>query len=423
MYRSQSFLPRCVAAVAVSLSLLLARAADVTGYVTRAGTPERFFVNEKEVHCIPGKTQLRTLIEDIDPRDEVVCRQWVVGEEVVVHGPANKGIIVAKRVDVQKHGVVKVDGFALVDRVLSPVVPDIGMVRADGYQIAITPKTKLSFTGDLSRRPATNEWVHYAGTLRPDGTVEAHSLAFRPNEVNRTEDDLRAKTEFDAAAVKEDDRQGRASKFFLGRNDKKIPAWDDPAMQARITAIGEKLIPRFQRELQDSDPTKIHFRFQLVDEKSIPDGISLPSGIILVPYQVLVALPSDTEVAAVLASDIAEVMEEQVVRLAPGKTALSTTSLAATGVGLFVPFVGLTTIGPGAAEHVREVHMQQQSTRAALALMDDAGYDIREAPLAWWRLADWREIPLSEVKLPERTQYAYQVLSTAWRGKQYPASQ
>ena len=222
--------------------------------------------------------------------------------------------------------------------------------------------------------------------------------------------------------MKEEDRQGGVNKFFRGLDFKKIPAWDDAAMQARIDRIGAKLIPRFQREMPDGDPAKIHFRFQLVDEPKIPDGLTLPSGIILVPYQVLVALPSDTELAAVLASDIAEVMEEQVVRMAPGSIALSGASTAATVAGIFVPFVGLAPIGTATAQHVRERHLQQQSTRAALTLMDDAGYDIREAPLAWWRLADWREIPLSQVGMPDRSRYAYQVLSTAWRAKVYSAT-
>ena len=414
----------CIATLfSVGFILLPVSATEIDGYITRAGTPERFFVNQEEVHCTPGKTKLRTLIPDMESEDKVVCKQWTVGDSVAVHGTEVKGILMAKRVDTQKPKIPKVEGFALVDRVLSPVAPDTGLFRADGYMLAITPKTKLSFADGMPKQPATNQWVHYAGTLRPDGTAEAHSLAFSPNNVSRLEDNLREKTEFDAAAVKEEEKQGRVSKFFLGMNAKKIPAWDDADMQARITAIGEKLVPRFQRELPDSDPSKIHFRFQLVDEKTIPDGITMPSGIILVPHQVLVALPDDTELAAILASDIAEVMEEQSVRLAPGNVALSGVGNAATVAGFFVPFVGFASIGTATAQHVRLVHSQQQSTRAGLALMNDAGYDVRKAPLAWWRLADWGEIPLSKVKMPDRTEYAYSILGTAWRGKQYPASQ
>ena len=44
--------------VSLGLCLPLAHASEVvSGYVTRAGTPEIYFVNEIEVHCTPGKTQ------------------------------------------------------------------------------------------------------------------------------------------------------------------------------------------------------------------------------------------------------------------------------------------------------------------------------------------------------------------------------
>ena len=54
-----------------------------------------------------------------------------------------------------------------------------------------------------------------------------------------------------------------------------------------MIAVGEKLIPAFQRDLPDSDPAKIHFRFQLVDSKKLHAALAAPNGIILIPHQVV----------------------------------------------------------------------------------------------------------------------------------------
>jgi hypothetical protein len=82
-------------------------------------------------------------------------------------------------------------------------------------------------------------------------------------------------------------------------------------MQPRVDRIGNSLIPDFQRSLPDTDPRKIHFRFQLVDGKKWKDALSLASGVILVPRQIVERLPEDPQLAAVLADNIAEVIEKQ----------------------------------------------------------------------------------------------------------------
>ena len=391
------------------------------GVVTRAGTPERFFVNEREVRCSPGKTRVRQLRQDdLPPEERVACPQWVLGDSVTVRGSNEKptGTLLAKVLEVDPPGSLKVDGFAIVDRVLPAVAPATALIRADGYILRATAKTKIAFADNTGSQPATNQWVRYAGTLLPDGTVEARALAFGANKVTGLEDGMRKKSEFDAAAVKESDRQSGFGKFFLGRNAKKIPAHDDAAMQARITTVGERLIPEFQRTLPADDPTKIDFRFQLVDDPTLQDGLSLTSGIVLISYQVVEALPNDAELASVLASDIAEIMQEQAVRAFPGNLALS-----AAGVGgLFVPGGFLWPAATAVAQHVREQRREEQSTRVALMLMDDAGYDISEAPKAWWRLSTTKIKPLYEISMPGRARYAYHVLSTAWRSKVYPST-
>ncbi len=396
----------------------LLHGAELRGVVTRAGTPQTFFVNEREVHCIAGKTKLRQLRTDgLQPDERVTCPQWVVGQSVTVRGSKSKDVLTAKVFDLDPPASLKVEGFAIVDRLMPPSPPATAMIRADGYLLRVTPKIKLAFTEGTGRQPATNQWVHYAGTLLPDGTVDAHAIAFSANKVTSLEGVMRKRSEYDSAAVKESDKQSSVSKFFLGRNAKKIPAYDDPVMQARVSSVGQRVVPEFQRNLPADDPTKIDFRFQLVDDSTLLDGMALTSGIVLVSYQVVEAMPSDAELASVLATGVAEIMQEQAVRALPGNLALS-----AAGLGtLFVTGGVLGYAGIAVAQHVREQRREEQSTRVALMLMDDAGYDIREAPKAWWRLSTPEQKPLNEITMPGRSYYAYHVLSTAWRDKVWPA--
>jgi hypothetical protein len=398
----------------------LLHAAEIRGVVTRAGTPQTFFLNEREVHCTVGKTKLRQIRTDgMDPDEQVTCPQWFVGQSVAVRGneDKSKGFFNAKVFYLDPPASLKVEGFAIVDRTLPPVPPATAMVRADGYVLRVTPKTKMVFADGTGRHPATNQWVHYAGTLLPDGTVNAQVLAFTPNKVSTLEGVMKRKSEYDSAAVKESDKQGGVNKFFLGRNAKKLPAYDDAVMQARVSSVGHRVVPEFQRNLPADDPTKIDFRFQLVDDLTLVDALALTSGIVLVSYQVVEAMPSDAELAALLAVGVAQIMQEQAVRALPGNLALSAAQVGA----LFVTGGLVGIAGIAVAQHVREQRREEQSTRVALMLMDDGGFDIREAPKVWWRLSTPEQKPLNEITMPGRSYYAYRVLSTAWHDKVWPA--
>ncbi|MGH9562634.1 MAG: hypothetical protein ACRD3S_14375, partial [Terracidiphilus sp.] len=50
----------------------------------------------------------------------------------------------------------------------------------------------------------------------------------------------------------------------------------------------------------------------------------------------------------------------------------------------------------------------------ALCLMHDAGYDIGEAPKAWWLLNSKNPRPISRISLPHRAAYLYRILGETW---------
>jgi predicted Zn-dependent protease len=175
--------------------------------------------------------------------------------------------------------------------------------------------------------------------------------------------------------------------------------------------------------MPDSNPAKIHFRIQIVNAKWFHDAWTLPSGIILISHQVVERMANDDQLATVLADSIACALERQDYRVKPLDHAATAALVGADVADVFVPFVGpavqVATIG-GAVEALRR--RQEQSGRVSLGLLRDAGYNIEQAPLAWWRLASLKNEPVTSLAMPDRAAYLYKTLGEYWSGGTRPTS-
>ena len=106
----------------------------------------------------------------------------------------------------------------------------------------------------------------------------------------------------------------------MSYDPKEYPPFKNDAMQARVEEIGNSLVPDYQRALPGSDPAKIHFRFQVVDNKhfcgllAACEAYAMPGGIIQVPHQISERMQNDSQLAAALADAIACILERQVYR-------------------------------------------------------------------------------------------------------------
>ena len=220
---------------------------------------------------------------------------------------------------------------------------------------------------------------------------------------------------YDPSKVDPNEKQGGLNKAVLGVKAKRIPPANDPASQTRVERVGESLVPASQRVLPDSDPTKIHFRFQVVDV-DWRQTWDLPSGVILVPDQVVTRLPQDAQLAEVLGFAIATALEKRSYRDQHANEALEAPSWSAVGAGWFVPGLGPASVAGGAIGHaVMRRNEEEQSARVSLGLMDDAHYDVYQAPLAWWALASKRPKNLEEIRIPSLARYFYKTLGETWR--------
>jgi len=391
---------------------------DLTGYITRVTSASDFDVNG--IHVDVGDARIENGIgKAYAPGTAPPEMKPRLGEAAQVFGRRKAHAIIARRVILAPLELRSIKGSAILDAILPNPAGAAGdlLVRADGYPILLSSKTTRTFQPPLTANSPIqpNLWVSFHGQQRPDGIVVADSIKLSAAAVGPTEDELRQKYEYDPKAVDPKAKQRAISKSVFGLDPKKIPPYADVAMQARIDAIGQKLVPKYQRDLASDNPTRINFRFQLIDEPNWRDAYSLPSGIVLIPYQLIARMQNDSQIATVLADNIGCALEKQTLKIIPKAHAATAAELGGDVVGVFVP--GVSLIGSAAGIATVESALRrdvEQSGRVSLGLLHDGGYDLTQAPLAWWLLAPRKPKPIAEIGLPYRAQYLYYMLGTTW---------
>ena len=76
--------------------------------------------------------------------------------------------------------------------------------------------------------------------------------------------------------------------------------------------------------------------------------------------------------------------------------------------------MGLAAPVTGIAAHEIVTKTEEQSGRVSLGLLHDAGFDIDQAPVAWWLLASNKPEPTSRISMPHRAAYIYRALGENW---------
>jgi hypothetical protein len=411
-------------ALAILLASLAAQAQSypVSGYVSAVQPSGAFDLEGIHIRL----TQATVFRSHTTPSAELVPAakpdSFYLGQTLDADGKFEKSThtLTAAHINLLAPSTASLHGTAIID-LLPPAVanqpPSDRVVRADGFLLRITEKTKLNFAKPLTALSdiSTNQWIEYSGVQQLDGTVVLSYAGIGPNRFDNTDHAIGKRTEYDPSAVPDDAHQSGISKAFIGTDFKRVPPHHDEDMQTRVERIGQSLIPAYQRALPDSDPTKIHFRFQVIDTTKWRDAITLPSGVIVVPFQVVDRLQNDSQLATVLADNIAEAIEKDDRRSVTVGRRVLAADVAGDVAGIFIPFAGIATsmAGSGAAEHAQTLHLQQ-SGRVSLCFLHDAGYDIAQAPLAWWLLAPKKPEPLEKISMPPRATTLYMALGTTW---------
>lgn len=401
----------------------------LSGYVTRAASTSDFDVNGLRILCrekaqsISKPAHGATEATADCPADSPYVGQIMAIHYSVVGTSINA--LYATRIQKQRpQSFGEISGSAVINAAeeVKGIQPTDLLVRADGFLIRITGKTKTQWIPPVQSlaEVKAGDWIRYKGKLDAKGVLAATSVQIRPYVVESREERLLKKHEYDPSAVSANAKQnflkdgfagGCRGSMLMGCDPKRFPPFEDAAMQAHIEKIGKSLIPLYQRDLLDSDPAKIDFRFQLIDTTLFRDVLTLPSGIILIPHQVVERLQNDSQIAAVLAYGMASAMERQEYRSDGKIKAAYASGVAST----FVPYAGLGMFVGGTVASRIETKEMEQRDRVSLALMRDAGYNMDQAPLAWWLLAPKKPQLLPQIEMPDRVTYLYRILGAIWR--------
>jgi hypothetical protein len=181
--------------------------------------------------------------------------------------------------------------------------------------------------------------------------------------------------------------------------------------------IGTSVIPAYQKALPADHPSKIQFKFYAVDSPSLRWETCTRDGMILLPKPVIERLKNDAQLAAVLADGVALDLQRQSARLTNANRMLLGVSVIGDMAGLLVPGLDFPVlIGTGIAEKKIYAAMQRERGRMALSLMNDAAYDLNEAPEAWRLLAP-KKLPanVSSLKYPDLSVYQMSVIYQQYR--------
>ena len=406
----------------------------VEGYVSSTHLPASFKAGGRTV-VLTRQTAFGFIGLDSTSTSHPARGLLRIGAYVQVAGSAQNFVtpIAATMVFVRDDGNRKYSGIGVITRVVTSS-PD-PVYEADGYLIHVTASTKIEFAADLSSlsEVVPNTWIHFAGKLDGNGILDASNAHFFPSKPTKFKaikgveivpvqmrpsnapKDAAApaasasSNSIDGASLQEDEQL----KVGLGRWHT-IPAGHP--LQQRIHRIGMALVPGYQRQMDDTDPSKIHFRFFAVDDKKLRGAECLLDGAIVVSTQSIERLANDDQLSAVLADGIACHLQRQTARAVAERRI----EVASEVAGMFFPPAGLAlSVHSAAAGDVTE-RLAEERLRIALALMQDAGYDPWLAPETW-RIFEPKKLPanVAVLEYPDSACYQLSVLNLQYpRGRQ-----
>ncbi len=408
----------CLISRALTLvTVAAAKPVKIRGYVTSVTSPTTF---EIEDYKITGSSGL-TLVFDRDEHDAASPpfkqEDIRVGTDLEITGDLNEQTreLRAQSIKVFFEEGRKLKRTAVIDRLPQILKqPDgsfTGAFFADGQQIRLASSTQVVFrptrmqrealkkagqkstTGqdeDIGLRPlASLEEIHpnmvltYEGTRQPDGSLLASRLEFSRNELEPGEVKMwKALTPYGKNPDFQRFKPGEMSINGVGKF-KVIPSAD---AQLYIQRLGRELVPLYQRGMADSDPTKIPFKFFLVENRE-PNAFALANGTVVVNSGLFDVLENEAQLAAVLSHEIAHATQRHAWRQQQyhkgSRTAMKIAGILGSAAVGDSSIAAATQLIDSAIKNGYSRSLENQADRLGLQYMYEAGYDIREAPRVW----------------------------------------
>ena len=391
-----------------------------------------------------------SLIGDIQPGSEIFA-----STHVVLYTVQNRKIITL----VQNKKELKWAGLLEENPQVHQTAQGwIGKMWLDGYPMSVTPLTRfLAAPADTrivydffgwsfynshpqiraeSRATSSipvfsrnlfqpNTWVFYHAAQAADGSINATQLRLWPNQVNIKE--KKYWKQF-AAKIQPPSYSSHSSGSIKFKHLRAIQILPDQAVQNWVSKLGMELIPPYQKSLPETDASKIHFSFYVVqatastlhNEAIMVGGlralknpnfqdvvVAMPSGLILIPNSTLSRIHNKAQLAAILSYAITTVLQKHAYFVSISLRNTGNADWGAYAQGSFAIF------------------RNEQKLRIGIRQMYLAGYDIREAPFAW-AVAQGKPVnnPVIDSKHPDKeipwyAAYAFNYISHYYKGVDY----
>ena len=181
----------------------------------------------------------------------------------------------------------------------------------------------------------------------------------------------------------------RLGDAFLRQVRQRVRLVDDPEVADYIDSLGQRIA--------SADPAR-RYRFLVVDAASV-NAFAGPGGVIAVNAGLVVITESESELAAVVAHEIAHVTQRHLAQLIERSRLASLTTLAGVFAGILIatqnPQAGQATLAASAAgsqhaalSYSREKEME--ADRTGMELLHRAGFDPRAVPAFFERFQEWQ---------------------------------
>jgi hypothetical protein len=394
------------------------RQVRIRGYVTNVISPTNFEIEDYRIYSNQGaEFDFANASPELNFHPEDIR----VGVELEVRGlfDDETGHLTAKSIKVDMEQFKKMKQTAILSAPPAGIqkTPDgnwFGTFSVDGQKVRVLPRTQIVFKITNPEKKALKEQAknqeskkeddEEEGEFKPlnsldevstgyimtyegarskeDGVVIAEKVEFSRHFQEKGELDLQKSVEttvkpFDVSQFK----PGELKINQVG----KYPLTPSPELQEYVTALGEKLIPAYQKQLSYDDPVKIKFRFFVVNDKE-PNAFALPNGVVVIQSGLFNATENESQFASVIGHEIAHATQEHSWRQRQYHKkklfALQLGAAFAAGAGYY-DIANLANAIVATARNGFSREMENQADRLGLEEIIQAGYDPREAVRFW----------------------------------------
>lgn len=265
-----------------------------------------------------------------------------------------------------------------------------GMGFLDGEQVALAPGAAIEGRADWSGQMFTSfdevplgALVEVAGERSAGGSVVATRVTAEPDLFTRPDSLVHSMLASGLALPPPTQLSG--GRVEIG--GLRFQLVQDLEVQAYVTRIGYRLVPRHIQVADPDAPGTLLFRFYVIEDDSF-NAFAFPDGSVFVHTGLMKALENEAQLAAVLGHEIAHAVYEHGRKRFTRSQRSQMLGFLAQDVGLEEGTVKRLVFGTGVLSNVYSRNDEDQADRVGLHYMVEAGYDPREAVKVWARLAD-----------------------------------